>query len=122
MDKPIRLVIAVIVGIVAFFVVSGTLREMLLTPGGAGGEEVLVDGPQMRGCIRAMLKEGADEAGAERACGCMFREFDKRGIALWDAVGERRPEMTEVTRDCAEVHGVTVEPLPGGEGWAEDDG
>ena len=124
MDNTVRFIGAVVVAVVAFFVIFGTLSEAFRGPGDASIGAL--DGPQMRGCLRSMVKEGASETEAQATCACMFREYEAMGVSLWDAAGDQRPAMTRVARDCAEDAGMAL-PAPVGsayedDGYAEDGG
>ena len=80
----------------------------------------LAEGPQMRGCMRQLEREGAGDATAEAVCGCTFREFENRGLDLLDAMNEEHfPLMSEITRSCAQVHGLEV-PDAASEGVTDD--
>ncbi|MFN2100351.1 hypothetical protein [Altererythrobacter sp. MF3-039] len=109
-------IIAIYVFVQVFTGLGGTIPGM----DGPGDASSFAEGPQMRGCLRNLAKEGASEAQARDTCGCMFREFDKRGLSLWDAANEDNfAMMSEITRDCAAVHGLDVPPL-GGSGGDSD--
>lgn len=41
---------------------------------------------------------------ARSICGCMKGEFDRKGLTITDAFGERREEMQKVTQDCATIY------------------
>ena len=111
-------IIAIYVFVQVFTALGGTIPG--LGEADAGG---FAEGPQMRACMRQLEREGADEATAQAVCGCTFKEFEKRGLSLWDAADEEHfALMSELTRDCAQVHGLEVSPLDGSDGDGSDGG
>ena len=105
MNKGFALVGAAIVAIYVFFQVFSALGGAV--PG--IDQSDLASGPQMRGCVRQLEKEGASVEQASAICGCTFREFEKRGLSLFDAMrDENFAAMSEITRSCAAVHGFEV--------------
>lgn len=59
-------------------------------------------------CVRQVGQIAPSTAVAESICGCMNAEFDRRGISVVDAYGDRFDEMQTITRDCAATYGVSA--------------
>lgn len=105
MNKGFSLLGAGIIAIYVFFQVFGALGGNI--PGVE--QSAIASGPQIRGCMRELTKNGADEAQAAAVCNCTFSEFEERGLSLMDALSEEHfAAMSEITRDCAQVHGVDL--------------
>ena len=103
MQKPFAFIGAAILAIYVFFTVFGALGGKV-----PGVEGTAVEAPQMRGCMRRLEREGAEEWQARDTCTCMLNEFDNRGLSLMDAMSEEHfDEMSEITQVCAERSGIT---------------
>lgn len=53
-------------------------------------------------CVAQTAWPAALEGRERDVCGCMKERFDARGIALTEALGERRAEMQAITASCAQ--------------------
>ncbi|KLI63588.1 hypothetical protein [Aurantiacibacter marinus] len=77
--------------------------------GGSGPTSGGLNEERMRGqCVRQVDQIAPSTAVAESICGCMTAEFDRRGIFVLDAYGDRFDEMQAITRDCAATYGVVA--------------
>ena len=63
MNKPFAFVGAAIIAVYVFFTVFGALGGKV-----PGVEGTAVEAPQMRGCVREMTKNGAEEWQARETC------------------------------------------------------
>lgn len=106
-------IIAIFVFLQVFTALGGKIPGMEAYDVGAD----YLQGPQMRGCMRSLAREGADEGTARAVCECTFAEFDKRGLSLADAFGDAQGMMSAITQQCARSNGV---PVPGEEAVEAD--
>ena len=108
MMRRIGLVVIAAIGAVIGLTVSHSLRgeKTPLTEAAASAN------PVTRGCIRAM-DDVLPPEDAKSACACVDAEFAARGLSLTDAFGDARAEMSEITRDCAQVYGADLSRLEG---------
>ncbi len=92
----------VVFAIGGFWLTSSMFGEPGEGRGGLGEDRMRAQ------CVGQVSQIAPSTSVAESICGCMSAEFDRRGISVLDAYGDRFDEMQAITRDCAATYGVTA--------------
>lgn len=102
MSRMGALVLSAVVGAVAFLGVNQILRD------GPDGSIGTGPGISQERCIRQFDGLDVIEETAGKICGCMLAEFDNRGIKVTDAFVGGYDEMKQITRNCGQNYGITL--------------